>query len=104
MTSHLSRKSIASLLLSVVSPSPPPRAIPIPPACRVGTICTWAGNGEPAFSGDGADRRAAMLYWPTDLAFAPDGRGYVLDWQNHRVRRVNLDGKVRDRARQRGRG
>jgi biofilm PGA synthesis N-glycosyltransferase PgaC len=26
-----------------------------------------------------------------DLAFAPDGRAYVLDWQNHRVRRVNLD-------------
>jgi hypothetical protein len=64
-----------------------------PPACRVGTICTWAGNGEPAFSGDGLDRREAMLYLPTDLAFAPDGRGYVLDWQNHRVRRVNLDGR-----------
>ena len=58
---------------------------------RVGTICTWAGNGEPAFYGDGLDRREAMLYWPIDLAFAPDGRAYVLDWQNHRVRRVNLD-------------
>ena len=34
-----------------------------------------------------------MLYWPTDLAFAPDGRAYILDWQNHRVRRVNLDDK-----------
>ena len=56
-------------------------------------ICTWAGNGEPAFYGDGLDRREAMLYWPTDLAFDPDGRAYVLDWQNHRVRRVNLDDK-----------
>jgi len=64
-----------------------------PPACRVGTICTWAGNGEPAFDGEGNDRREAMLYWPTDLAFAPDGRAYVLDWQNHRVRRVNLNNK-----------
>ena len=54
-------------------------------------ICTWAGNGEPAFYGDGLDRREAMLYWPMDLAFAPDGRAYVLDWQNHRVRRVNAD-------------
>ena len=26
-----------------------------------------------------------------DLAFAPDRRAYVLDWQNHRVRRVNAD-------------
>jgi len=56
-----------------------------------GTICTWAGTGDPAFSGDGEDRRAAMLYWPMDLAFAPDGRAYVLDWQNHRVRRVNAN-------------
>ena len=62
------------------------------PACTSGTICTWAGNGDPAFFGDGLDRREAMLYWPVDLAFAPDGRAYVLDWQNHRVRRVNLDG------------
>ena len=34
-----------------------------------------------------------MLYWPMDLAFSPDGRAYVLDWQNHRVRRVNADDK-----------
>ena len=63
-----------------------------PPECASGTICTWAGNGEPAFYGDGLDRREAMLYWPIDLAFAPDGRAYILDWQNHRVRRVNQDG------------
>jgi sugar lactone lactonase YvrE len=67
--------------------SPPPA-----PDCASGTICTWAGNGDPAFYGDGLDRREAMLYWPMDLAFAPDGRAYILDWQNHRVRRVSLDG------------
>jgi len=66
--------------------------VPPPPECASGTICTWAGNGDPAFYGDGLDRREAMLYWPTDLAFAPDGRAYILDWQNHRVRRVNADG------------
>jgi sugar lactone lactonase YvrE len=69
-------------------PPPPP-----PPACESGVICTWAGNGDPAFYGDGLDRREAMLYWPTDLAFDPEGRGYVIDWQNHRIRRVNLDDK-----------
>ena len=66
---------------------------PPPPACESGVICTWAGNGDPAFYGDGLDRHEAMLYWPTDLAFDPDGRAYILDWQNHRVRRVNLDDK-----------
>ena len=70
-----------------------PAAGPAAAACGPGLICTWAGNGEPAFYGDGLDRREAMLYWPIDLAFAPDGRAYVLDWQNHRVRRVNADDK-----------
>jgi sugar lactone lactonase YvrE len=66
---------------------------PTSPPCGSGTICTWAGDGDPAFRGDGLDRRVASLYWPTDLGVAPDGRAYVLDWQNHRVRRVNADGK-----------
>jgi len=59
-----------------------------------GSICTWAGTGESAFNGDGLAALATSLYWPVDLAFAPDGRGYVLDWQNHRVRRVEADGRV----------
>ena len=72
-----------------------PNGRPTPP-CGSGLICTWAGTGDPAFYGDGLDRREAMLYWPMDLAFAPspDGRAYVLDWQNHRVRRVGLDGTI----------
>jgi sugar lactone lactonase YvrE len=35
-----------------------------------------------------------MLYWPTDLEFAPDGRAYLVDWNNHRIRRVETDGTV----------
>ena len=58
--------------------------------CAVsGNICTWAGTGDPAFAGDGQARLSSPLYWPMDLDFAPDGRAYLLDWQNHRVRRVN---------------
>jgi len=83
--------SIRIFALLVISASACSSSEPSP-ACVSGTICTWAGNGEPAFTGDGGDRRKAMLYWPMDLAFAPDGRAYVLDWQNHRVRRVELDG------------
>src|SRR3954462_2986871 len=62
-------------------------------SCKSGGICSWAGTGERAFNGDGLDRRVSALYWPMDLEFAPDGRGYVLDWNNHRVRRVNADDK-----------
>jgi sugar lactone lactonase YvrE len=57
-------------------------------------ICTFAGTGQPAFDGDGRPRRASSLYWPLDLDFAPDGRAYLLDWQNHRVRRVNGDDRL----------
>jgi sugar lactone lactonase YvrE len=56
-----------------------------------GAVCTWAGTGVAAFDGDGKALTSSALYWPIDLEFAPDGRPYVLDWQNHRVRRA--DGK-----------
>ncbi len=59
-----------------------------------GAICTIAGNGEPAFDGDGRAPLASALYWPMDLDYAPDGRAYILDWQNHRVRRVNPDQRL----------
>jgi sugar lactone lactonase YvrE len=67
-----------------------------PQSCTgAGSICTWAGNGDPAFI-DGVSKREAALYWPMDIEFAPlpDGRGYILDWQNHRVRRVDSEGLV----------
>src|SRR3954451_19266255 len=81
---------LAPLMLAMAAAACGPVSSAAAPDCASGTICTWAGNGDPAFYGDGLDRREAMLYWPMDLAFAPDGRAYILDWQNHRVRRVGL--------------
>jgi len=60
-----------------------------------GVVCTWAGSGLRAFDGDGRDRRDTGLYWPLDMEFAPDGRAYLIDWQNHRIRRVEADDRVR---------
>jgi DNA-binding beta-propeller fold protein YncE len=65
-----------------------------PPCAGAGTICTLAGNGDPAFTGEGQPARATSLYWPMDLEIAPDGRPYILDWQNHRVRRLDADGTL----------
>jgi hypothetical protein len=56
-----------------------------------GTICTWAGTGEAAFDGDGNPRDATAFYWPIDLTFMEDGTTYVIDWNNHRVRRLRDD-------------
>jgi hypothetical protein len=57
-----------------------------------GVACVWAGTGEPGFNGDGHHRLASRLYWPVDLEFAPDDTPWVLDWNNHKLRRVLTDG------------
>lgn len=64
--------------------------------CHVpGAACTWAGvRGERGFNGDGIHRRESYLGFVSDLTFAPDGRPWLLDWNNHRVRRVNVDGTL----------
>jgi sugar lactone lactonase YvrE len=68
----------------------------VSPTCGgPGTICTVGGTGLAAFDGDGRAFAETSFYWPLDLEFAPDGRAYLLDWNNHRVRRVEADGKVR---------
>jgi sugar lactone lactonase YvrE len=49
-------------------------------------ICTVAGTG---IAGDGADDLPALatrLYLPQDVTVAPDGRLFIVDWNNHRVR------------------
>lgn len=64
---------------------PDPTPAPCEPA--QGEICTWAGTGLAGFNGDGKDLLKSYLYWPIDLTFTSSG-AYVLDWNNHRVRRV----------------
>jgi hypothetical protein len=59
-----------------------------------GTVCVWVGTGEPGLNGDGLALRQSRLYWPLDLEFTPEGTAYVLDWNNHLVRRVTADGTL----------
>jgi hypothetical protein len=57
--------------------------------CGSGQICTIAGTG---IAGDGIDRQAATatrLYLPQDMTAGPDGRLYVADWNNHRIRSID---------------
>lgn len=64
--------------------------------CNVsGHACTWLGEpGQLGFNGDGHDRLDTLLYWTMDTLFAKDGTVWFLDWNNHIVRKVGLDGKV----------
>lgn len=63
------------------------------PCSTPGTACTWAGIGERGFNikDPEAHRLESKLYFPQDLTFAPDGRAYIVDWNNHRIRRVEAD-------------
>jgi DNA-binding beta-propeller fold protein YncE len=49
-----------------------------------GTVATLAGTGEPGYR-DGLGREAQFWY-PSDLAFLPDGRLLVADRLTHRIR------------------
>jgi DNA-binding beta-propeller fold protein YncE len=58
-----------------------------------GVICTWAGVGRAEFDGDGNPLLDSAFYWPVDITFASSGT-YILDWNNHRVRRVTPEGTL----------
>ncbi|QJR16572.1 putative Ig domain-containing protein [Usitatibacter palustris] len=53
-----------------------------------GTIKTMAGNGNPGFAGDGGDSPGAQLNQPSFITRDANGRLYVADTDNHRVRRI----------------
>lgn len=56
-----------------------------------GRITTIAGTGEPGFSGDGA-AILVRLAAPHGVAVDGLGRLYIADTENHRIRRIDIDG------------
>ncbi len=58
-----------------------------------GEACRWAGTGAQGFNraNPNSDRLDSVLNNPTDVTFAPDGRAYIVDWNNHMIRRVEQD-------------
>ena len=59
-------------------------------------ISTVIGNGIAGNNGDGLPAPETALYLPQDVAFGPDGHLYVADWNNRRIRQVNLLGFEHD--------
>jgi len=53
------------------------------------------GNGVSAWAGEGATPSHVSLYNPIDITFDSQNRMVVLDWTNFRIRRLDLDGRVR---------
>lgn len=59
-----------------------------------GTITTVAGTGAAGFNGDGGPATLARLNNPRDVAAAPDGKLYIVDRENRRIRMVDADGLI----------
>jgi hypothetical protein len=70
-------------------------AVPIPDeAGPIGTIRTWAGNGTAGYDGDCNPLLESSFYWPIDVEFTPTIGTYIVDWNNHRIRRVTAKGRL----------
>ena len=67
---------------------------PTGPSGSYGRIETFAGTGDAGKGPEEATLLQALFYLPQDLTYGPDGRLYILDWNNHRVR-VVIDQRVR---------
>jgi len=59
-----------------------------------GTVTTVAGSGEAGFGGDGELATLAKLSSPRGLSVDQAGRLYIADNGNHRIRMVDLDGRI----------
>ncbi|MBI5775643.1 MAG: SMP-30/gluconolactonase/LRE family protein [Verrucomicrobia bacterium] len=53
-------------------------------------ITTFAGTGQPGYSGDGGPANKAQLKQPHSIQFGPDGSLYICDIGNNVIRRVDM--------------
>lgn len=59
-----------------------------------GIISTIAGNGKAGFSGDGGPATAAEFEFPQGIAVDASGNVYISDYDNQRIRKVNVSGII----------
>lgn len=55
-----------------------------------GTLETVVGNGQKGYSGDGGPASQASLNQPHEIRFDAAGDLYIVDMQNHAIRKVNM--------------
>lgn len=92
-----SRLALLAFFLAVASCSDDTTSPPVTPppvqTLHAGDITTWAGTGRAGFDGDGHVRSETEFYWPVDVEFTPTLGIFVTDWNNHRIRRMDGQGR-----------
>ena len=58
------------------------------------SVETVAGTGKKGFAGESGPAKQAELNNPYALGRGPDGQLYFCDVDNHRIRRIDLEGKI----------
>lgn len=59
-----------------------------------GAVTRIAGTGERGYGGDGGDATAAVFFRPADIRLDSRGNLFVADVRNHRVRRIDTNGRI----------
>ena len=59
-----------------------------------GVITTFAGNGFPAYSGDGGAATNASLKQPTAIVLDALGNAFIAERGNYRIRKVDTNGNI----------
>ena len=60
-----------------------------------GVLCDVSGvAGDASSFGDGGQAIAAKHYWPMDVTIGTTGELYIVDWNNHRVRKIDANGMM----------
>lgn len=57
---------------------------------KTGVISTFAGTGQPGYSGDGGPASKAQFKQPHSIQFGPDGSLFICDIGNNVIRRVDM--------------
>ena len=95
LASHRAARYLLALAIGLASAQSACGGDPEPRPCgEPGDICLVMGTGEQAFNGDGLPPEETALNLPSAAQYGPDGRLYVMDFNNSRLRCIVEAGVV----------
>ncbi len=56
-------------------------------------VYVYSGLGSSGYGDMGKAPSKTELYWPVDVAFSPEHEPFIIDWNNHRIIKVDSGGK-----------